>query len=158
MKQNYHQPLSNPVFVNVTLLLRYLFSVIKGLHSHETKLSPTFVESFLRECYFTSPLFIFSYQRFNALKQKNPELRTLLAIGGWNAGSIPFSNLVADPVKRRNFAVHAADFLEEWGFDGLDLDWEYPAARGGIPDDKKNFILWIQVGISLVQGLIFVNY
>ncbi|KAH3863080.1 chitotriosidase-1-like isoform X2 [Dreissena polymorpha] len=84
------------------------------------------------------------YTQFNNLKKVNPNLKTLLAIGGWNAGSTVFSNLVADSALRKQFAVHATSFLRQWGFDGLDLDWEYPANRGGPPADKVNFISWIK--------------
>jgi hypothetical protein len=43
------------------------------------------------------------YGRFAALKTYNKELKTMLAIGGWNEGSKRFSPLVEDPVRRRTF-------------------------------------------------------
>lgn len=88
------------------------------------------------------------YQKFNALRQKNPQLNTMIAIGGWNEGSDKYSQMASTRASRAVFIKSVLAFLREHNFDGLDLDWEYPsksAASGvdripGNPADKQNFI------------------
>lgn len=53
--------------------------------------------------------------------------------------------MAADENRRKQFAENALKFVTYYGFDGLDLDWEYPTSRGGIPDDKENFISLLSV-------------
>lgn len=84
------------------------------------------------------------YTKFNRLRLNNPHLKTFLAVGGWKFGSILFSEMAQSPASRRTFINSAVNFLRERHFDGLDLDWEYPANRNGSIWDKQNFSLLIK--------------
>lgn len=78
------------------------------------------------------------------MKTYNRDLKTLIAIGGWNEGSRKFSPLVADPQRRKTFIKSAIRFLRQYNFDGLDLDWEYPTFRdGGKPEDRANYAKFV---------------
>ncbi|XP_062550927.1 acidic mammalian chitinase-like isoform X2 [Armigeres subalbatus] len=83
-----------------------------------------------------------SMRQFNDMKRVNPTLKTLVAIGGWNEGSRKFSTVAQSALLRARFAQNAAAFCLYHGFDGLDVDWEYPAQRDGDPSvDRENFVL-----------------
>lgn len=81
-------------------------------------------------------------------KSRNSELQVFVSLGGWtfsdnNTATQPlFSQIAADEDKRTKFADNLLGFMVRYGFDGVDLDWEYPGAsdRGGNKDDTKNFV------------------
>ncbi|KAF4532929.1 hypothetical protein B566_EDAN015641 [Ephemera danica] len=101
--------------------------------------------------------FIGAIKRFNNLRLSNPNLKTLVAIGGWNAGSTTFSSVCGNTALRAKFVDNLYNFVKQYGFNGLDLDWEYPAQRGGIAADKDATVkYWLQQGApasKLVLGI-----
>ncbi|XP_012275650.1 chitinase-3-like protein 1 [Orussus abietinus] len=80
------------------------------------------------------------FGKFNRLKQLSPTTKTLVAIGGWNEGSIKYSAVMKNPSLRSTFVNNVVNFVEKYGFDGFDVDWEYPAQRGGSAEDVQNFV------------------
>ena len=83
--------------------------------------------------------YICRFARFNDLKQKNSELVTLLGVGGWNFGTKKMTAMLKTKQNRQAFINTSIEFLRKRKFDGLDLDFEYPAARGSPEGDKWRF-------------------
>ncbi|XP_078054039.1 acidic mammalian chitinase-like [Mustelus asterias] len=70
------------------------------------------------------------YHSFNSLKNKNGNLKTLLSIGGWKFGGQKFTAMASSAGTRQIFIKSVISFLRGYGFDGLDIDWEYPGTVG----------------------------
>ncbi|PVD39536.1 hypothetical protein C0Q70_02170 [Pomacea canaliculata] len=91
-----------------------------------------------------TPSPIFRFKDIQRLKINNPQLKTMLSVGGWDVGSLPFSILVSDSSSIREFAETTTKFLREHGFDGLDVDWRFPTQRGGQRQDGARFTLLLK--------------
>lgn len=85
------------------------------------------------------------FNKFNQLRKISPDIKTLIAIGGWNQGSEKYSHMANTDDSRKQFAKNAVAFVEKYNFNGLDIDWEYPGQRGGNKCDVKNYIELLKV-------------
>lgn len=86
------------------------------------------------------------YKIVGDLKQRNPKLKIMIALGGWTFNDpgtwqSVFPTMVSNKANRKTFIDNLLGFLSEYGYDGVDFDWEYPGAddRGGSDADGVNY-------------------
>ncbi|KAM5484998.1 putative chitinase [Microsporum audouinii] len=90
-------------------------------------------------------------QRISSIKLIQPSIKIWVAVGGWafndpGATASIFSDLAASESKQEIFFNSVVKMMNTFGFDGIDIDWEYPVDkdRGGRPEDFKNFVSFIK--------------
>jgi chitinase len=93
-----------------------------------------------------------TFEDVASLKLSNPKLQLFVSLGGWTfsdndtATQPVFGKIARSSSNRDKFASNLLKFLDTYGYDGVDLDWEYPGApdRGGKEDDTKNYVLLVE--------------
>ncbi|KAI8878839.1 carbohydrate-binding module family 5 protein [Backusella circina FSU 941] len=55
--------------------------------------------------------------------------KVMVSVGGWS-GSTQFSTAAASASNRATFINWIVSFIQQYGTDGVDLDWEYPTSKG----------------------------
>lgn len=84
-----------------------------------------------------------------SLKRKNPQLKILLSLGGWG-GCATCSSVFSTEEGRSAFAESVKELSGRFHTDGIDLDWEFPAAPGfpghpWSPADRDNFTALVKI-------------
>lgn len=85
--------------------------------------------------------------RIAAFKRRG--IKVMLAVGSFSIGDRQkFQNLVSNQYSRKHFVEHAVSFLAKHNFDGLELDWMFPACNGYTrdqdPNEKEYFKLLVE--------------
>ncbi len=101
--------------------------------------------------------YIGGYAALNkGVKKANPQLKTLLSIGGYQqitgagpgaSGDVPWGLVTQNQTTMQRFVDSCVSLAWNNGFDGIDLDWEFPT--GG---DQANFVKLLQMFRAKLGG------
>ncbi|NWS78732.1 CHIA chitinase, partial [Crotophaga sulcirostris] len=95
------------------------------------------------------------YKSFNGLKNQNGNLKTLLAIGGWNFGTAKFSTMVSTPENRQTFINSVIKFLRQYEFAESE---DMPRCVVGCPSLKEQLDLGDGAGQEINKGNVLHRY
>lgn len=77
----------------------------------------------------------------------------MLAVGGSNMGSVPFSLVVSSESNRKKFIENVIIFLRKHNFDGLDICWIFPTNGKNKLEEKERFGDLLKVSQRLLKIL-----
>ncbi|OBT91096.1 hypothetical protein VE02_00132 [Pseudogymnoascus sp. 03VT05] len=88
--------------------------------------------------------------RIDSIKIIQADIKIWVALGGWSFNNLgptqtTFSDIASSAANTNIFLGSLVQMMNEYGFDGVDIDWEYPAAedRNGRPEDYKDIVTFM---------------
>lgn len=84
--------------------------------------------------------------RFTSLKTNYTTLETWISVGGWSfsdpgSTQTAWSNMASTSANRASFISQLLQFIQTYGFDGVDIDWEYP---GELHCTYRSYVIGLQ--------------
>eukprot|EP01018_Ginkgo_biloba_P013836 Gb_00909 [translate_table: standard] len=84
-----------------------------------------------------------SIAEFTSTMQKsNPSVKTLMSILGGEADKSSYARMAGDASLRKNFIDSTIALARRYGFQGVDLDWEYPETATDMQNMGQLFSEW----------------
>lgn len=91
-------------------------------------------------------------KKVSAFLKRHPHVDGVLSIGGWGADG--FSDACLTEEGRKTLADSLLTLMDESGFVGIDVDWEYPGVKGtGIVSREEDVENWYAFLTLLREGL-----
>lgn len=87
--------------------------------------------------------------------QKNQEgFKTIMSVGGWSNRDL-FPKMVRNKKKMDQFIESCIDTMFKYGFDGIDLDWEFPKDDGVEPKKYLEIVERLRSGLNELERSIW---
>lgn len=94
----------------------------------------------------------YGIRQMSAWLKRHPEVDGVLSVGGWGADG--FSQACMTVEGRTRLANSILKLMDDHGFVGVDIDWEYPgSSAAGIASDPQDEENWYALLSLLRQGL-----
>ncbi|MBI2774460.1 cellulose binding domain-containing protein [Candidatus Dependentiae bacterium] len=136
----YRTPAFYPQNINASLITHLNYAFLKHDVAGNVALFDSWADVEYRDNWNVEKPYWGNFRQIYDLKQKYPHLKTLISVGGWTL-SDNFSQMAANAQARANFVSQCIAMCDQYNFDGIDIDWEYPnfAEHNGQAQDTQNF-------------------
>ncbi len=80
----------------------------------------------------------------NILSQRRKGIRVCICITGYASETKAFSDAASTAEGRKKLASSIVKAIEDYHFDGIDIDWEYPGSYRPVSEDRENHALFME--------------